>query len=138
MSEQEYVRVRTVMTTAPRIIDGLASVSQAIELMRKNKVSSLVIDRRHEGDEYGMLVVHDIAEKVIAKDRSADRTSVYEIMSKPALTVDADMDIKYAIRLLTRFKLTRSLVTERGEMIGIVTLRDMAIRYTDEERGEES
>lgn len=138
MSEQEYLRVRTVMTAPSRIIDGLASVTQAIELMRKNKVSSLVIDRRHEGDEYGMLVVHDIAEKVIARDRSTDRTSVYEIMSKPALTVDADMDIKYAIRLLTRFKLTRALVTERGEMIGIVTLRDMAIRYTDAERGEES
>ena len=131
MSEHEYQRVRSVMTAAPRIIDGLAPVSQAIELMRDNRVSSLIIDRRHEGDEYGMVAVHDIAEKVIAKDRSAERTSVYEIMSKPVLTVDVEMDIKYAIRLLTRFKLTRALVTENGDMVGIVTLRDMAIRFSD-------
>ena len=137
MSENAYTRVRAVMTAAPRIIDGLAPVSEAIELMRDNRVSSLIIDRRHEGDEYGMVAVHDIAEKVIAKDRSAERTSVYEIMSKPVLTVDVEMDIKYAIRLLTRFKLTRALVTENGDMVGIVTLRDMAIRYSDgsEENG---
>ena len=54
--------------------------------------------------------------------------SVYEIMSKPVLTVDVSMDIKYAIRILARFKLSRGLVTEQGEMVGIVTLRDMAIR----------
>ena len=42
------------------------------------------------------------------------------------------MDVKYAIRLLTRFRLTRALVTERGQMVGIVTLRDMAIRFSSD------
>ena len=51
---------------------------------------------------------------------------------KPLLTVNVEMDVKYAIRLLTRFRLTRALVVEHGEMVGIVTLRDMAIRYTAE------
>ncbi len=132
MTEHQYTKVREAMTASPRIIDGLATVREAIELMRECEVSSLVIDRRHEGDEYGVVSVHDIASKVIAVDRSAERTSVYEIMSKPAMTVDVDMDIKYAIRILTRFQLTRALVTEGGGLTGIVTLRDMAIRYTAE------
>jgi len=128
------VRVRDVMTTPPRVIDGLASVQEAVELMREAHVSSLVIDRRHEDDEYGMVSVHDVAEQVIGRDRSLERVSVYEIMSKPVLTVDADMDIKYAIRILTRFRLNRGLVTENGAMVGIVTLRDMAIRYPGQSR----
>ena len=128
MTEHEYVKVRLVMTPSPRLIDGLATVRQAIDLMRDGGVSSLVIDRRHDGDEYGLVTVHDIAGKVIANDRAPDRISVYEIMSKPALTVDVDMDVKYAIRILTRFQLTRALVTEQGKLAGIVTLRDMAIR----------
>ncbi|HMB77289.1 MAG TPA: CBS domain-containing protein [Kiloniellaceae bacterium] len=128
------VRVRDVMTTPPCVIDGLARVQAAVELMREAHVSSLVIDRRHEDDEYGMLSVHDVAEQVIGRDRSLERVSVYEIMSKPVLTVDADMDIKYAIRILTRFRLNRGLVTENGEMVGIVTLRDMAIRYPGQSR----
>jgi signal-transduction protein with cAMP-binding, CBS, and nucleotidyltransferase domain len=105
-------------------------VREAIDHMRDAGVSSLVIDRRHDGDEYGMLSVHDIAGEVIARDRSAERTSVYEIMSKPVLAVDVDMDIKYAIRMLTSFRLSRALVVEHGNMVGIVTLRDMAIRST--------
>jgi len=129
MNERAYTRVREVMTSPPQVIDGLASVREAIDRMRDAGVNSLVIDRRFEGDEYGMLSVHDIAGEVIGKERSPERTSVYEIMSKPVLAVDVDTDVKYAIRLLTRFRLTRALVTEHGQMVGIVTLRDMAIRY---------
>ena len=44
------------------------------------------------------------------------------------------MDIKYAIRILTRFQLSRALVTKKGSMVGIVTLRDMTIRYPDRSR----
>jgi signal-transduction protein with cAMP-binding, CBS, and nucleotidyltransferase domain len=128
MTEHEYVKVRQAMTPSPRVIDGLATVREAMDLMRDHGVNSLVIDRRHEGDEYGLVAVHDIASKVIANDRAPERVSVYEIMSKPALTVDVDMDVKYAIRILTRFQLTRALVTEQGNLAGIVTLRDMAIR----------
>lgn len=130
MSERRSTRVREVMTPSLHLIDGLASVREAIDRMRDKHVSSLIIDRRHEGDEYGMVSVHDVAAEVIGKDRSPERTSVYEIMSKPVLTVDVDMDIRYGIRLLTRFHLSRALVTEHGDMVGIVTLRDMAIRVT--------
>ena len=132
MTEHIYTKVRETMSASPWVIDGLATVREAIDLMREREVSSLVIDRRHEGDEYGLVSVHDIASQVIADDRSPERTSIYEIMSKPALTVDADMDIKYAIRIMTRFHLTRALVTENGSMVGIVTLRDMAVRFTAE------
>ena len=132
---KDYIRVREVMTPSPRLIEGLATARQAVELMRQHHVNSLVIDRRHDGDEYGMVTVHDIAGQVIGPARSLDRVSVYAIMSKPVLTVDVEMDVKYAIRILTRFRLSRALVTEKGTMVGIVTLRDMAIRYSDRSRG---
>jgi signal-transduction protein with cAMP-binding, CBS, and nucleotidyltransferase domain len=129
-SPRGYTKVRDVMTPSPRVIDGLSSVRDAIELMREASVSSLVIERRHEGDEYGVISVRDIAAQVIGENRSPDRTSVYEVMMKPVLTVGVDMDVRYAIRLLSRFRLTRALVVENGDMVGIVTLRDMAIRVT--------
>ena len=127
MTSEPILRVGDVMTASPRVIDGLASVRDAIDRMRAENVNSLIIDKRHEADEYGMVSVHDIAEQVIGIDRSIDRTSVYEIMSKPVLAVDKQMAVKYAIRLLTRFRLTRALVVEHGAMVGIVTLRDMTL-----------
>jgi signal-transduction protein with cAMP-binding, CBS, and nucleotidyltransferase domain len=133
MSETDFTRVREVMTPSPTLIDGLATVAQAIALMREKAISSLVIDRRHEGDEYGLLVVTDIAERVVAEDRAPERTNVYEVMTKPVLTVDCEMDIKYAIRLLARFHISRALVTRHGTLAGLVTMRDMVLRYMAKE-----
>ncbi len=97
--------------------------------MREERVSSLVVSRRHHGDEFGLVVVHDIAEHIIVQGKSPDRTNVYEVMSKPVLTLDAEMNIKYAVRLLHRFGISRALVLESGELIGIVTLRDLVLRH---------
>ena len=47
---RKFIRVREVMTPSPRVIDGLATVREAVKLMREHHVSSLVIDRRHDGD----------------------------------------------------------------------------------------
>ena len=58
--------VRAVMSPMPAPIDGMATVHDALELMRENDVHSLVVERRRPGDEYGMVVVSDIANKVIA------------------------------------------------------------------------
>jgi CBS domain-containing protein len=126
-----YTPVRAVMTARPLMVDGLATVTQAIAIMREKRVSSLVINRRDETDEYGVLVIADLAKRLIDRDKSPDRTNVYEIMSKPVLTVEADMDIRYAIRMLTRFDLSRSLVLDRGELVGLVTLRELVLAYLE-------
>jgi CBS domain-containing protein len=126
-----YTPVRAVMTAHPIMIDGLATVTQAVAIMREKQVSSLVINRRDETDEYGVLVVTDLAKRLIVLDKSPDRTNVYEIMSKPVLTVEADMDIRYAIRMLTRFDLSRSLVLDRGELVGLVTQRELVLAYLE-------
>ena len=129
MTNKPCIAVKEVMSANPVTIDGLASVHKALNLMEEHGFSALVIDRRYDGDEYGMITVKDIAEKIIGANRSIDRSNVYEIMTKPVLTVSSGMDIKYAIRLLTRFSLSRALVTELGVMVGIVSLRDMTVRY---------
>ncbi len=136
MSQTTATKVHQAMVPSPKMVDGLATVQEAIELMRREGVSSLVIDHRHEGDEYGIIVVTDIAEKVIGRNRSPARTNVYEIMSKPVLTLDSEMDIKYAVRLLSRFELSRALVTEGGNLAGIVTLRDMVLYDMPENKDE--
>lgn len=124
-------KVADVVRGELHMVNGVASVQSAIEEMNRHSVSSLVIERRHEGDEYGVITVHDIAEKVVARNLSAERTSVYEIMTKPALTLDPEMHVKYAIRLLARLGLTRALVTSADGSLGLVTLRDLVLGYSD-------
>jgi len=139
MSAKPFTTVKEMMRPSPGIIDGLATVQEALDTMRRENVGALVIDRRHEGDEYGIIVLSDIATKVIAENRAPERTNVYEVMSKPVVSVNTDMDIKYAIRLLSRFDLSRALVTQDGQLVGLVSLREMVFRYIPEkENGGES
>ena len=130
MTDHEAITVSEVMTASVRTIDATATVKDAIQMMREHTLSSLAIERRDEHDEYGLLVISDVAREVIAKNRSAERVNVYEIMSKPVLTLPADMKIKYAVRLLVRFDLSRALVVDSGRQpVGIVTLRDLVLCY---------
>ena len=81
----------------------------------------IIVNRRDEHDEYGIVVLADIAKKVIAPNRSPERINVYEIMSKPVVSVPPDMNIRYAARLFTQFGITIAPVIDGGEVKGIVT-----------------
>ena len=126
-----FVRVSDVMQTSLHTVNGLASVQHSLEQMGRERVSSLVVERRDEDDEYGVITVHDIAAKVVSANRSANRISVYQVMTKPALTLHADMNVKYAIRLLSKLGLTRALVTRGRKLEGLVTLRDLVLSGAD-------
>ena len=132
MTEQRESLVGDVMTTSVRTVERTATVQEAIELMRDAGVSSLAVERRDEHDEYGLLVVSDIAREVIAVNRAPDRVNVYEIMSKPVVTLPSDMKIRYAVRLLVKFDLSRALVVDPSRTpVGIITLRDMVVRQPE-------
>ena len=128
MSEKPELRVGDVMVTEIISINGLATVSDAMALMRQHNVNSLVVNRRDEDDEIGLVLVSDIARRVIALNRSPDRVNVYEIMSKPVWTAPPDMLARYAVRLLARFDISRAVVVDHDRNpIGIVTLRDLTL-----------
>jgi signal-transduction protein with cAMP-binding, CBS, and nucleotidyltransferase domain len=130
MNETSHVHVGDVMTTSLRMIKRSATVAQAIEAIREAGVSSLVVERRDETDEFGLVAITDIAREVTSKDRPAERVNVYEVMTKPVLSLPLDMRTEYAVRLLVRFKLSRALVVNHARTpVGIVTLRDMVLRH---------
>ena len=128
MSERKIVRVRDVMKTQFDVVDGMTTVSEALKTMKHVETKTLIINKRHDDDEYGIVLISDIAREVLAKDRSPDRVNVYEIMSKPVVSVDPDMDIRYCARLFDRFGLGRAPVVDHRKMIGIVSYTDMVLR----------
>ncbi len=133
MNEKKHVHVGDVMTASIKMIKRTATVDQAIEAMREAGVSSLVVERRDDTDEFGLVAITDIAREVTSRDRPADRVNVYEVMTKPVLTLAVDMRTEYAVRLLVRFKLSRALVVDHSRTpVGIVTLRDMVLRHHSE------
>ena len=126
--ERRKVEVRDVMKKKYDIIDGMMSVNDAMKAMKYRENKSLIVEKRDEHDEYGMVLISDIARKVLALDKSPARVNVYEVMTKPIVTVDPDMDIRYAARLFDRFGLSRAPVVENGKVVGIVSFTDMVLK----------
>ena len=128
MSDKPIVRVRDVMKTDFDLIDGKLTVKDALDAMKHVDTKALVVDKRHDDDEFGIVLLSDIAKQVLAKDRSPERVNVYEIMSKPVISVPPEMDIRYCARMFEQFGLSRATVIEAGRMVGIVSFTDMVMK----------
>ena len=120
MTSKKRIRVRDVMKSNYGTISRNATIEEALKEMKRLKTTVLVVDKRDENDEYGLLLVSDIARKVLAKDRASSRVNTYEVMTKPAVCVDPDMDIRYCSRLMATFNLMRVLVVKDNLVIGTV------------------
>lgn len=128
MNGRSNLLVRDVMQADFVVMDGLATVQEGIDTMVDNNIDSLFIRRRSDDDEHGIVVLADIAEKVLASDRAPERVNLYEIMTKPMIWVDTQMKIRYCARLFASFGLQTAPVIEAREIIGLVTYREIVLR----------
>ena len=121
MSTPNWGPVRDCMRTDVTEVDGKLDVLSALKIMKDVGATCLIVKRRDENDEIGMLLFSDVAKEVIAKDRAPERVNVYEIMAKPVLTVRPDMEIRYCARMFVNFGISHAPVVENGKIVGIVS-----------------
>ena len=127
MNAKKIVRVRDVMKTKFDMVEGMDTVADALRNSKHPETKCFIVNIRHEDDEYGIVLLSDIAKKVLAKDKAAERVNIYEIMTKPAISVDPEMDIRYCVRLFENFGLLRVPVVEDKKVIGIVGYTDIVL-----------
>ena len=128
MSDRKIVRVADVMKREFDLVDGRMTVKAALLFMKHPETRALIVDKRHPDDEYGLVLISDIAKKVLGADRSPDRVNLYEIMAKPVLSVPPEMNIRYCARLLERFGIMRAPVINSGQVLGIVSFHDLVLQ----------
>ncbi|NPV49519.1 MAG: CBS domain-containing protein [Armatimonadetes bacterium] len=116
---------RDIMTPNVVMIDGTATVAEAVKLMKEKGVRALIVDRRGDEDAYGMVTQRDIAYKVMAQGLDPNEVKVHEIHSKPLIVVNPDLDIKYVARLMANFRLSRAPVIFDKKVQGIVSVSDL-------------
>ena len=128
MAERRWVAVREVMHREVTMIDGNITVLEALKIMKKVGATCLMVERRDERDEYGMLLFSDIAKHVIGKNRAPERVNVHEIMAKPVVWVRPEMDIRYCARLFEQIGIGHAPVIDRDhEVVGIISYYLLAL-----------
>jgi predicted transcriptional regulator len=129
MSEsRKIIRVRDVMTKDVDVVEGVMTVADALRAMKHATSKALIVAKRHADDEYGIVLLSDIARQVLARDRAPERVNLYEIMSKPVVWVPPEMDVRYCSRLFHKFGLTLAPVLDAGTVVGVVSYDDIVLR----------
>lgn len=123
--DKKVIKAREVMHEKHIEMDGLDTVKQALDAMKDDKTDVLIVKKRNENDAFGMVVLADIVKKVLAKDKAPDRVNLYEIMAKPVISIEPDLDVRYCARLFDRFGLSNAPVVEKGQVIGIVSYDEL-------------
>ena len=121
MTIPSWGSVRECMRTDVTEVDGQLDVLSALKIMKKVGATSLIVKRRDENDEYGMLLFSDVAKKVIAENRAPERVNVYEVMAKPVLTIRPDMEVRNCARLFENCGISHAPVVENEKIVGIVS-----------------
>lgn len=125
--EKKVITARDVMRSEYIELDGVATVDEALKEMKARHSSVVIVKKRDEHDAYGILLLSDIAKKVLAQNRASQRVNIYEIMSKPVIAVDPDLDVRYVARLFDRFGMSIAPVVDNGEVIGVISYDELVL-----------
>lgn len=128
MPKVREMKAADIMQKGVETISSSATVADALRKMQQLKVSSLIVERRNKDDAYGILTKTDIVTKVIdagPKRRNLSNIKVFEIMSKPLVTVPPGLAIKYCIRVMKKSGVSRVPVFDSKQIVGILSMTDI-------------
>ena len=125
--KREYQSAKDAMVKNIIFIDGMATAKEAVDLMREKNIEALIVEKRNEHDAYGIVVVQDLIKGVIIQERTSEEVNVFEIMTKPVVSVPGKMDVRYVARLLVRTGLRMAPVEEDGKYIGMISLSSIIL-----------
>ncbi|SHH37502.1 CBS domain-containing protein [Ferrimonas marina] len=121
-------QVQQVMTQRWQGMDGLATVQEALDTLVASGAEAIIVNKRDDSDEFGLVLLSDIGKQVVARDRAPERVNLYEIMSKPVISVAPTMDVRYCARLFERFGINQAPVSWDGKILGLVSYRDLVLK----------
>jgi CBS domain-containing protein len=122
------VRIGEVMTQGVVTAETADSLSRVGELMRDRNVGSVVMCEG--GRPVGVITDRDLA-IAVAADGVDPRDAAGTYASRPLVTGEAEMDIEEAVALMVQHRIRRLPVIDSGDLAGIVTIDDLAVRAGD-------
>lgn len=120
---KDYIQVKEVASKNIFFVDGLDTVKDATDLMKKHNIEAIFVNKRNKADALGIVTISDVIKEVVVKNRKQEDVSVYEIMTKPTIAIPADMNIKYVPRMLVNASIHVAPIEEDGKYIGMVHLK---------------
>jgi CBS domain-containing protein len=119
--------VENVMTPSGKLvkISPMATVREALKLMKENKVRSVIVEKSSPDGAYGLVTFKNILQGIVAEDGDIDLLNVYDIAAIPAVSVSAKLNVQYAAKMMVNKSIKRLLIIDNNELQGILTMTDI-------------
>lgn len=124
-SEKRPTLVSDIMVRNVATISPTATLREALRAMRDKGVKSLVVEKSHPHDAFGIITYTSILKTIVAEEGDIDLANVYDVYAKPVITVNGDMEVKYVARLMVTQSIHRIVVLENNELAGIISMNDI-------------
>ena len=121
------MKAADIMTTKVLTINNLATVAEAIAKMQQHRVRSLVVEPTDKDDVYGIITETDIVYNIIAKHKDPETILVYQIMSKPCITVNPNLSLPQVAHLFAETGIEKAPVVEE-ELLGMISATDLIMK----------
>jgi len=119
--------VKDIMTTKDKLIlvSPMNTVRDAIKNMREHSVRSVIVEKTGTSGAYGILTFKNLLETIVAEEGDIDLLNVYDIATTPAISISAEIEVKYAARMMVAQSIKRLLVIDNNELQGILGMSDI-------------
>ncbi|MCV9992751.1 CBS domain-containing protein [Paeniglutamicibacter sp. ZC-3] len=124
--------VKDVMVPNVVTISPYNTLREALSMMKDRQVKSLVVERQHAHDAYGMLSYRELLQTVVAEEGDVDLLNVYDTATIPAIAVNEDLSVRQAAALMSRYQLSRLIVVEGSQLVGLLAMNDILARLMDD------
>ena len=126
------MKVSDVMTTEVETVQMDSTLEEVASIMKIENVGALPVVDEDE-DLVGIITDRDIIVRCIAEGKNPADTNVEEVLSHELETIEPDADIDEAARLMADKQIRRLPVCEEGELVGMLSIGDLAVKtsHTD-------
>jgi len=120
--------VRDWMMDLVVYVDPDIPVTDALETMRRRYINSVIINKKKDNPDYGILTSTDICDKIVAQGRDPATLQVREIMTSPLITVRTDMSMAECASIMRDKKIHHlPVVDENGNLVGMISATDFLV-----------
>ncbi len=109
-------------------VDPDATVAEALALMRRRYIHSLIVNKKQDYPQYGILTSTDICDKIIAQEKNPATTKVREVCTSPLIAVQPAMTLQECARVMHEHHFHHLPVEdENGSLVGMISATDFLV-----------
>ena len=109
-------------------IDPDSTVLEALSIMRRRYLNSLIVKINEANAEYGIVTTTDICDKIVAQDRNPAKTFIRDIMTAPLISVKPDHSIFECAKIMSDNDIHHlPVMDDKGSIVGMISATDFLV-----------